>query len=76
LTQSSDTELIESRIRAVESRTEETLRQVQARYRSELRTCIDYHEGLVVALENAGDYDLAYGHRLLADIYRSTLERA
>gem|GEM_PF-3693241 len=76
MAQESGTDLIQSRIKAVESRTQETLRLVQAKYRSELRTCVEYHEGLAVTLENSGDHDLAYRHRLLADIYRSTLERA
>jgi hypothetical protein len=67
---------IQERIRANEVQIQATLAAVAEKFKRELLANVDYHRHLADAAQQSGDHGMALRHRLLAEVYQSTLDRA
>lgn len=65
----------QKKIQAKETEIQEALRFAKEQHRTELQANIEYHNCLACMLEQGGDYRVALRHRILAEIYQSTLNR-
>jgi len=59
-----------------ESEIQTTLRLARERYKKDLTASRDYYRTMAIEFENSGDNQLALRHRVLSELYQSSIDRA